>query len=67
MEEETQTICPSETSVDFQRTTRRYVPEDSILMIIELIITDLPTIGDLFEWTNLFFSVKNDYLIIIIN
>jgi hypothetical protein len=24
-------ICSSETSVDFQRTTRRYIPEDSIL------------------------------------
>jgi hypothetical protein len=24
-------ICSSETSVDFQRTTRRYIPEDSAL------------------------------------
>jgi hypothetical protein len=24
-------ICSSETSVDFQRTTRRYIPEDSTL------------------------------------
>jgi hypothetical protein len=26
-----ETICSSETSVDFQRTTRRYIPEDSTL------------------------------------
>jgi hypothetical protein len=26
-----QVICSSETSVDFQRTTRSYIPEDSIL------------------------------------
>jgi hypothetical protein len=26
-----ETMCPSETSVDFQRTTRRYIPEDSTL------------------------------------
>jgi hypothetical protein len=24
-------ICSSETSIDFQRTTRRYIPQDSIL------------------------------------
>jgi hypothetical protein len=31
-------ICSSETSVDFQRTTRRYIPEDSTLdnLIVEL-------------------------------
>jgi hypothetical protein len=26
-----ETICSSETSIDFQRTTWRYIPEDSIL------------------------------------
>jgi hypothetical protein len=26
-----QALCSSETSVDFQRTTRRYIPEDSAL------------------------------------
>jgi hypothetical protein len=26
-------ICSSETSVDFQRTTRRYIPEDSTLQL----------------------------------
>jgi hypothetical protein len=25
-------ICSSETSVDFQRTTRRYIPEDSAFL-----------------------------------
>jgi hypothetical protein len=28
---EDEEICSSETSVDFQRTTRRYIPEDSTL------------------------------------
>jgi hypothetical protein len=27
-------ICSFETSVDFQRTTRRYIPEDTILLLI---------------------------------
>jgi hypothetical protein len=27
----TEEICSSETSVDFQRNTRRYIPEDSVL------------------------------------
>jgi hypothetical protein len=26
-----ETICSSETSVDFERTTRRYIPDDSTL------------------------------------
>jgi hypothetical protein len=31
--------CSSETSVDFQRTTRRYVPEDMILQSIGALCT----------------------------
>jgi hypothetical protein len=33
-------ICSSETSVDFQRTTRRYIPEDSTLHIACIIQTN---------------------------
>jgi hypothetical protein len=32
-------ICSSETSVDFQQTTRCYIPENSALIIIIIIIT----------------------------
>jgi hypothetical protein len=51
-----ETICSSETSVDFQRTTRRYITEDSILFLTtavrisnpaRLVIVACPT----FLWT----------------
>jgi hypothetical protein len=34
-------ICSSETSVDFQRTTRRYIPEDSTLQTQSYLINKL--------------------------
>jgi hypothetical protein len=33
-------ICSSETSVDTQRTTRRYIPEDSTLLFIYGLLQD---------------------------
>jgi hypothetical protein len=35
-------ICSSETSVDFQRTTRRYIPEDSTLQIFYCLYKNIP-------------------------
>jgi hypothetical protein len=37
-------ICSSETSVDMQRTTRRYIPEESTLVLIVLLMMEMSTI-----------------------
>jgi hypothetical protein len=38
-------ICSSETSVDFQRTTRRYIPQDSTLKL---------------QWIFIFWTLSNE-------
>jgi hypothetical protein len=60
-----ETICSSETSVDTQRTTRRYVPKDGTLhvrMLTGLFCLFIMSIGGLFEHGNVALRVNKRFL-----
>jgi hypothetical protein len=59
-------ICSSETSIDFQRSTRRYTAEDGTLFITTAMRTSDPTIHSFFNVANMFSFISKIFILKII-